>query len=178
MNDNVAGRLLVATPLIVGPPFERSVVLVVEHDASGAVGVVVNLATEVPVEEVLPSFPLHLVEPATVFVGGPVATDTAVVVASSERGPFTLAAPGVGVGVVDIDDPPEDATGARVFAGYSGWSAGQLEAELAEGSWWVLPASVDDVFDPDVGSLWERIVSRAPGSIAFHARFPSDPSLN
>ena len=178
MTANVAGRFLVATPVIAGPPFERAVVLVVEHDASGAVGVVVNLATDVPVTDVLPDFRVPLADPATVFVGGPVSTDTAVVVARSDRGPFTMVAPGVGVGIIDIDDPPEDATVARVFAGYSGWSAGQLEAELGEGSWWVLPASADDVFDADATTLWERVVARAPGSIAFHARFPRDPSLN
>ena len=178
VSENVAGRLLVATPVISGPPFARSVVLVVEHDTTGAVGVILTLPTEVAVTEVLPDYGLTIVEPAVVFVGGPVSTDTAVVLGSSSGGPFTMAAPGLGLGVIDAEDPPPDLRETRVFAGYSGWSPGQLEAELDEGSWWVLPASPDRVFDPDPTGLWSLVVRSAPGPIAFHAHFPDDPSRN
>lgn len=178
MTDNAAGRFLVATPNIVGPPFERSVILIVEHDATGAVGVVLNLETGVDVGDVLPDLTLDVVEPGVVFVGGPVSTDTAVVLGHSHIGPFTMAAPGVDVGIIDLADPPADLGDVRVYAGYSGWSPGQLEAELEEGSWWVLPADSALVFTPDPSAVWERLVANAPGAIPFHRHYPDDPSLN
>lgn len=178
MIDNAAGRFLVATPVIGGPPFDRAVVLVVEHDSTGAVGVIVNLPTEIDVLDVLPDLEAETVAPAVVFVGGPVSTDTAVVLGRSTTGPFTMTAPGIGVGIVDLEDPPTHLDGVRVYAGYSGWSPGQLEAELEEGSWWILPASADAIFGEDIGDLWDRLVRSAPGAIRFHSTFPDDPSLN
>ena len=89
-----------------------------------------------------------------------------------------MAAPGTDVGIVDLDDLPSDLSDVRVYAGYSGWSPGQLEAELAEGSWWVLPADADTVFSLDPARVWEGLVAGAPGSIPFHRHFPDDPSLN
>lgn len=178
MTRDVAGRFLVATPMITGPPFERSVVLMIEHDTTGAIGVVVNLPTNIPVADVLPTLTVPPVEPAIVFIGGPVSTETAVVLGRSDSGPFTVAAPGTGMGIVDLADPPADLDGIRVYAGYSGWSPGQLERELDEGSWWVLPASADAVFAGEPERLWHDVVAAAPGSIRFHAHFPDDPSLN
>lgn len=178
MTDNVAGRFLVATPVIAMAPFARSVVLMVEHDATGAVGVIVTIPTDIPVLEVLPDYDLPMVEPEVVFVGGPVSTDTAVILGRSAAGPFTMAAPGLGLGIIDLAEPPHDLRDTRVYAGYSGWSPGQLEAELEEGSWWVLPASPDAVFGGDPSDLWSEVVRSAPGAIPFHAHFPDDPSRN
>ncbi len=178
MTDNAAGRFLVATPMISGPPFARAFVLVVEHDATGAVGVIVNLPTDIAVVDVLPDLAAEPADPPVVHVGGPVSTDTAVVLGRSVTGPFTMTAPGVGVGIVDLDDPPSDLDGIRVYAGYSGWSPGQLEAELEEGSWWLLPADAARVFAADTRDLWRTLVEAAPGTIRFHAHFPDDPSTN
>ena len=180
MTDNAAGRFLVATPRIAGPPFERSVVLIVEHDATGAVGVVLNLETGVDARDVLPDLEddLTLVEPGVVFVGGPVSTDTAVILGRSTEGPFTMAAPGVGVGIIDLTELPTDLADVRVYAGYSGWSPGQLEAELEEGSWWILPADPDTVFTSEPATVWDTLVAGAPGAIPFHRHYPHDPSLN
>ncbi len=176
--DSTAGMVLVATPLIVGAPFERAVVLMLEHDGHGAVGVVANLPTDVPVEDVLPDLDIPLDPPAVVFIGGPVETDTAVIVGRSPTGPFLVSAPGGDVGVLDITEPVIDADHVRVFAGYSGWSAGQLEFELAERSWWVLPLDLDVVFSRDTSTIWARVLASAPAPIAYHATFPDDPTTN
>lgn len=178
MSVNAAGRLLVATPNLLGPPFERSVVLIIEHDATGAVGVVINLDTDVSVYDVLPELSVGVAAPDVVFVGGPVSTDTAVILGRSRSGPFTMAAPGLDVGIIDLGDLPEDLAGVRVYAGYSGWSPGQLEAEVTEGSWWILPADADVVFSAEPTDLWDTVVAGAPGAIPFHRHFPDDPSRN
>jgi putative transcriptional regulator len=66
----------------------------------------------------------------------------------------------------------------RVFAGYAGWSPGQLEAEIAEGAWWVVDLLPGDVFDPHPGDLWARVLRRQPWPLAAVARYPRDPRLN
>ncbi len=176
--DSTAGMVLVATPLILGAPFERSVVVMLEHDEHGAVGVVANLPTDIAVDEVLPGFHVPIAPPAVVFIGGPVATDTAVIVGRSPTGPFLMSAPGGDFGILDTTEPVTDADHVRVFAGYSGWSPGQLELELAEDSWWVLPLDLDVVFGQDASAVWARVLACAPAPIAYHATFPDDPSTN
>lgn len=176
--DSTAGRVLVATPLIVGAPFERSVVVMLEHDENGAVGVVANLPTDIPVDEVLPGFHVRIHPPAVVFIGGPVATDTAVIVGRSSKGPFLVSSAGCDVGILDTSEPVTDVDHVRVFAGYAGWSPGQLELELAEDSWWVLPLDLDVVFSHDAGTVWARVLASAPAPIAYHSTFPDDPSTN
>jgi putative transcriptional regulator len=176
--DSTAGKILVATPLIVGAPFERSVVVMLEHDEHGAVGVVANLPTDIPVDEVLPGLDVRIHPPAVVFIGGPVATDTAVIVGRSPTGVFLMSSPGGDVGILDTSEPVTDADHVRVFAGYSGWSPGQLEFELAEDSWWVLPLDLDVVFSHDTSTVWARVLASAPAPIAYHATFPDDPATN
>ena len=66
----------------------------------------------------------------------------------------------------------------RFFAGYSGWGGGQLEAELAEGAWLVVPADADDVFAPDPEAMWRAVLRRQGGKVAMLAHFPAHPSLN
>ena len=86
------------------------------------------------------------------------------------------------VGLVDLDAPPEvvaaELAGLRIFAGYAGWSASQLEAEIAEGSWFVLPAESRDPFTDEPGRLWSDVLRRQGGDLALVATFPEDPSLN
>ena len=178
MTSSTEGMLLVATPVIAMPPFARSVVLMLEHDESGAVGVILNSETVVPVGEHLPELADLVTPPAAVYLGGPVATDTAILLGRSATGRFLRPPTKDGIGIVDVDGLPADLTDLRVFAGYSGWSEGQLETEIATGSWWVLTVEPHDVFAPDAAFLWNRIVARAPGTIPFHLTYPDDPSLN
>ena len=78
----------------------------------------------------------------------------------------------------DIDDLVGVTKRARVFHGYAGWGPGQLDAELARDDWFVAPAGVDDIFDPDADELWQRVLSRKGGHFAVVARMPIDPSVN
>jgi putative transcriptional regulator len=190
MDGISVGRLLVATPQLEDPNFRRSVVLLVEHDADeGTLGVVLNRPTEVPVDQVLPPWGELVTGPNVVFQGGPVALDSALALA---RVPGTdpplgwRALDGVTevgrVGLVDLDAPPNllaaDLLQLRVFAGYAGWSAGQLRAEIEEGAWYLVTGEAGDVFAGDPERLWQRVLRRQPGELAFVATFPDDPSLN
>jgi putative transcriptional regulator len=87
-----------------------------------------------------------------------------------------------GAGLVDLDAPPEllagVLSGMRVFAGYAGWGAGQLEKEVAEGAWYVVPAETGDLLDPDAENLWRRVLRRQPGELAFVHTCPLDPTQN
>jgi putative transcriptional regulator len=87
-----------------------------------------------------------------------------------------------GVGLVDLDTPPElvmpEVAGMRIFAGYAGWSPGQLEEEVDSGSWYVVEAEGRDAFDDDPQSLWVRVLRRQRDHLAFVATFPVDPEMN
>lgn len=175
------GQLLVASPGLVDPNFRRSVVLVCEHGEEGALGVVLTRPSEATVAEAVPHF-AELVEPEeVVFVGGPVEPQAVVALAEYEEPEAGAAVLGP-VGFVSADADPaalaERTTRARVFAGYSGWTAGQLEAELDEGAWIVAPGEPDDVFTDDPDELWASALRRLGGEYAFLATLPPDPSLN
>jgi len=158
--DSLAGRLLVATPVLSDPNFRRTVVLVVEHEAEqGTLGVVLNRPTRVLVDQVLEPWTDLATSPSVVFSGGPVAPNSALALAL----------------VPGTDEPvgwhPLD-------AGYAGWGAGQLEAEISEGAWYVLPAEPGDAFCAEPEGLWPAVLRRQGGELAYMATYPDDPSLN
>jgi putative transcriptional regulator len=178
----IAGRLLVATPLLLDPNFYRTVILVAEHSPEGALGVVLNRPTEEPVRDHLPEWAPHLSEPPVVFVGGPVANEVAVGMVHEpaiEPPEWETRLPGVGL--IDLAAQPEafgSVSRARVFSGYSGWIAGQLDAELLTDSWVVVDATVDDVFTAHPAGLWRDVLQRQPGRLALYGWFPDDLRSN
>lgn len=182
--QRLLGKLLVASPLLRDPNFERSVVLVAAHDDSSALGVVLNRATEVEVTDVLDGWEQLVAAPSVVFEGGPVQPDAAICVARA-RPEFDLDgfSPFMGsIGTLDVTREPESFAGQldglRVFAGYAGWEAGQLEAEVAEGAWFVCDTLPGDPFVAQPDDLWTMVLRRQQGLLAAVAIFPSDPSLN
>jgi putative transcriptional regulator len=185
---SLTGSLLVAAPSLTDPSFERTVVLLVDHDEDGALGVVLNRSTRVDVREILPTWQDHATEPAVVFHGGPVGRDSALALAAlgappdEGREPLGFRHVFGRLGLIDLDAPPEilvpQLTGLRIFAGYAGWSAGQLEDELAEQAWYVVPSAATDAFTPDPEHLWRDVLRRQGGELAMVATFPEDPSLN
>jgi putative transcriptional regulator len=183
-----AGQLLVAAPALVDPNFDHSVVLLLDYDDEGALGVVLNRPSPVPVGEILADWSDLTAEPAVLFHGGSVGTDSALAVATVQTAEPDSEEP-MGwrrlfdsTGIVDLDTPTELLASAvsdlRIFAGYAGWGSEQLEAEIEEGSWYVVPSLPSDVFDGDPGGLWQRVLRRQPGELAWVSTRPLDPTLN
>jgi putative transcriptional regulator len=179
---SLRGQLLVASPALMDPNFQRTVVLVAEHDDSGAMGVVLNRAGDLEVADAAPVL-AGLVGPgATVHEGGPV-QPAAVVILAQFGDAATAAVPVFGdvgfvAGDADFDALSSELRRARVFAGLAGWSPGQLEAEIEREDWILEPALDADVFTDDPEALWASVLERKGGSFALVARMPPDPSLN
>ena len=176
------GRLLVATPLIDDGPFRRSVVYLLDHDADGALGVIVNRPLDA--DAVLPEWSGLVAAPVCLFDGGPVQSDGALAVALLDDAATTRSTwqPMCGrVGLVDLDGPVPavgEFAGLRVFAGYAGWGPGQLEGEITEGSWIVVDARDDDLVSPQPDGLWQAVMRRQPGDLQYWSTLPVDPSDN
>ncbi len=185
MDHRLIGRLLVATPSLEHPTFRRTVVLLLDHSDAGALGVVVNRPSPVDVEAVLPGWQPLATEPGRLYTGGPVSQDTALGLARVPGdGPAAAGLRRIigSVAVVDLDAAPDDlaaqVSGLRVFAGYAGWSGGQLEDEIEEGSWYVVDAESGDAFSHDPEGLWPAVLLRQGGDLALVASYPRDPLLN
>ena len=183
--EYTTGKLLVATPQIEEGVFHRSVVLMLHHSADGAQGVVLNRPLDADVETVLPGWGTHLSRPQALFQGGPVQLDSAlglVTVPGDEVDPAGVMRLFGSMGLVNLDTPPllvaPEIAGMRIFAGYAGWSAGQLDGEIRTGSWYVVDAEPRDAFTAEPGLLWHRVLRRQPGDLAWVAWFPDDPSMN
>jgi putative transcriptional regulator len=173
--DSLAGNLLVATPNLLDPNFFRTVVLLLQHDDDGCVGVILNRPTAELVVDHLPDWANRVPEPQTVNFGGPVDPSIAIGLALVPDGMPT----GVpGLSLIDLSvDPDAGSHPVRIYSGYAGWGSRQLEAEIATGSWYVVQASPDDPFDED-GGQWRRVLRRQPGFLSVVSTFPDDPALN
>ncbi len=185
--DDLIGRLLVASPQLGDPNFERSVILMLDHGPDGALGVVLNRPTGLPVDEILDVWrdQAEAAPPGVVFRGGPVSPDAVIGLARTEvpdadESRWRLVLDGVGTVdlAVDPDEQPVAVAGVRMFAGYAGWSPDQLEDELSEGAWIVLDALVADVFTEEAGALWHDVLQRQGGKLALLATYPPHPSVN
>ena len=179
MHDTtLVGRLLVATPLLGDPNFRRAVVLVTEHSEEGAAGLVLNRPSPSPVSELVPSLEPLVEDEEPVWFGGPVQPN-AVLVLGEFVDPEDAAVPLFGtLGFPALDDPEEvvpATTRRRVFAGYAGWSAGQLEDELGRGDWILEQAQPDDAFTESPDDLWADVLRRKGGIYELVSRISSDP---
>lgn len=187
---SLSGRLLAATPLLGDPNFRRTVILVVEDDhEEGTLGVVLNRPTEVHVQQVLEPWTELVTGPSVVFRGGPVSPNSALALALARGEEEPLGWRSLDgsplmsrVGLVDLDAPPELLAGGisslRVFAGYAGWGAGQLRAEIEEGAWYVLTGQPADAFFAEPERLWPAVLRREGGDLALVATYPDDPVQN
>ncbi len=166
------GQLLVASPVLADGAFRRTVVLLVDHDGDGALGVVLNRPLPRPLGDLAPLLVGEAAAPRVVFSGGPVAPE--VVVALSRP---------VGSGLcawtaVDLAAPPDLPPPVRVFTGYAGWAPGQLEHEVDQGAWWLLDVRQDDLFGSHPDVLWRSVLRRAPVPLAYASTLPDAPGSN
>ena len=179
--ESLRGQLLIASPALLDPNFRRTVVLVTEHNEHGAAGLVLNRPSPAAVAEVVPVLEPLVEDGEPVWLGGPVQPE-AVLVVGEFLDPDDAAVPLFdGLGFPSLEDPEEvlpATTRRRVFAGYAGWAAGQLENEIARDDWILEPACSDDVFTETPEALWSDVLRRKGGVYELVARMPEDPSLN
>jgi putative transcriptional regulator len=185
LDDVRPGSLLVAMPGLTDPTFAGTVVFVLDHNDSGTLGVVLGRPSQVEIRDVLPGWCDLAVDPGVFHVGGPCETDTALCLAvcTTPGGDCGLRPVAGDVHLVDLDADPDELVGRvrglRVFAGYAGWSPGQLAAEVAEGAWACVPGRADDVLSELAGpELWRRVMGRQTGRLAVLSTAPADPTVN
>ena len=182
--DSLRGKLLVAAPLMHEPTFARTVISILEHNEEGALGVVINRPGDASLVEVVPPVADLASQPAVLFAGGPVEPQAAIAL-----GVVTSGAPEEGwrpvvhpLVTVDLEmDPSVLATALRelrVFAGYAGWTGGQLEGEIAQGAWYVVESLPLDAFDAAPDRLWSAVLRRQPWPLSAVSTFPTDPTMN
>jgi len=178
--ESLRGQLLVSSPSLVDPNFRRTVVLIAHHDDDGAMGLVLSRPSSVPAARAVPLLEGLPGADGPVFVGGPVQPQAFMALAEFEDLADSVAPIFGHVGFMSADAEPERLSIRRVrlFAGYAGWAAGQLEAELEEPSWLVVPAEVGDPFQDDPDALWRAAVNRAGNSVSLMKSMPYDPKLN
>jgi putative transcriptional regulator len=182
-----AGTLLLANTDLLEPTFRRSVIYIVEHNDGGTLGVVLNRPSETAVYNVLPQWAELASKPKTMFIGGPVKRDAALCLAVLRVGAGADDVAGLRhvagrMAMVDLDaDPAAIGTaveGVRIFAGYSGWTIGQLEGEIERDDWIVLSALPSDVLVEPRVDLWGRVLRRQPQPLSMLATHPIDVSRN
>jgi putative transcriptional regulator len=181
--DSRRGRLLVASPSLSDDNFTRAVVLVLEHNDEGSLGLVLNKPTGLPAEEALPERISHLLpEGEQIHKGGPVQPEAVIVVADFVNPEHAASIAFDSVGIVDpegdLGDLQSHVRTARAFGGYAGWGAGQLEREIDEEAWIDATGLAEDVFTREPDDLWRQVLERKGGTYRIVARMPDDPTLN
>ena len=184
--DSLRGHFLVASPHLPDPNFFRTVVLMVRHDESGALGLVMNRYSRRTVKEIWEQIDEGPCQSDLVIqLGGPIVgplmavhTDASMAEDQIADGVFFATHKDFLCKLVAKANAP-----FRIFSGYAGWGSGQLENELRLGGWLMTPASKTDIFDlPDDVDLWKKVTGRIGGQILGSAldisRFPDDPSAN
>ena len=168
MEDSLRGKLLIASPTLVDPNFARTVVFITEHNDEGAMGIVLNRPSETSVESVVPAL-AEIAGGEPVYVGGPVQPEALVLLAEfsdPEAAAWIVVADvGLASADVDLDELADAVRRGRVYAGYSGWGPGQLEAEMEIDSWIVEAPLPAELFPEDPGRLWSDVLARKGGPV-------------
>lgn len=167
------GKVLVSSRATGDPAFMESVVLLLQYDRQGALGLMINRRTEAPISRVLKDVNTAKRGSDPVYFGGPVELDAVFALLRSGTKPDDAAAVLNGVYVVSAKQALEKALAAsngdrdvRVYVGYCGWGGGQLEHEVTLGGWWIFAGDPGDVFDPQPGSVWTRLIARTEQQVA------------
>ena len=188
MPKSLTGSFLIAAKHLRDSNFYRTVVLMVEHNKDGAMGLIVNRPSQVTVSRALKG---HFELPDTgdvVFTGGPVEKAALFILHNSEDfdGNESPVVPGLYVGnsasvfediVLSVSEGHDDLK-FRIFAGCAGWGSDQLEGEISRGDWLTFPATTDMIFHEDPYAIWELLCRAISQQGDFLPSIPSDPELN
>lgn len=179
---SLTGQLLIATPGLRDPNFARTVIAIAGHDDDGALGVILNRRAETSVSETVPDLADIVDTDERLHLGGPVQDDSIVVMAEFEDPDEAHLLITGAIGLVSertqIDRLAELPGRRRAFAGYAGWSPGQLDAEVERDDWFLCDALPDDLFSENPDELWSQVLDRMGGEYRLVARMPVDISVN
>ena len=179
-----AGSLLVATPLIDDPNFEKTVVYLIDHGEDGSAGIVINRLADTPLSSGLAGWTMLTSPPVELFTGGPVGLGglLGLGLASGGMSEDLFSPIDWPLGAVDLEAEPSLLEGClsalRIFSGYTGWGPGQLDGELGMGAWWVFESEPLDVFCAKPNELWHAVLQRQGGPYRLYGFAPDDPTLN
>ncbi len=178
------GQILIATEPGRGGYFDQSVVLLLDHNDGGTLGVCLHKLADFPMVDVLEPFQHMLTPPPQLFEGGPVSQQAAVCLAqvtNPHEDPPGWKRIFADVGILDLETPIELVAGAfshmRIYVGLAGWDTGQLEGELIRGSWFRAMARAEEVFGTP-GGLWRRTLRRVGGAKGRWSTWTDSPELN
>ncbi|MBM3736320.1 MAG: hypothetical protein FJW39_11090 [Acidobacteria bacterium] len=165
------GRFLIATRGLTDPNFAETVVLLASHGKDGAMGLIINRPTPIPIEKAFDAEPKARGRKDSVLEGGPVQPNAVFALVRSATPPPGSKPVFTHVHLVNTRESfrqvlGTDADRLRVFAGYSGWAPGQLEREVEAGAWAILMADANTVFDPDPEAIWPRLIRRTELRVA------------
>ena len=177
------GSILISEPFLGDANFERTVILLCEHNENGSLGYILNKPTNVELATVVPDFEQYK---GVLYVGGPVAQNS---VHFIHRSSYNLLddieiQDGIFWGgnfeelKTSIENGNINSNDIRFFVGYSGWGAGQLDAEIQNKSWIIGNASSDELFDIEPAKFWREILKNMGGRFKALANYPIDPRLN
>jgi putative transcriptional regulator len=164
------GEFLVATGQADGTIFEHTVILLLHYDDTGAAGLVVNRPTDVKATELFSDDSPMRAYDGTIYWGGPVQMSSLRALAHTDQPPEGAEKIVDSVYLVPFKDDMTATPGLRLFIGYAGWMPGQLDYELARGSWHVVPAAADQVFSDDPAGLWKQLLPRETFRASLHPR--------
>ena len=179
------GRLLLATPPLEDPNFDRTVIYVLEHHDEGALGLVLNRPMDERLGEPLDAWVELQSQPSQIFAGGPVEPEALIALARTTGqvdDEEHLAPLNADIASADLSADPVLMQGSitelRVFRGYAGWGPGQLDGEIEAGAWMVLDTEPSDLFTDHPDELWRSVLRRQPGRLAWLASAPDDLADN
>jgi putative transcriptional regulator len=182
-HKSLKGKLLLDGGKLHGSFFHRTVVLICQHDEEGAFGLILNRSSDNTVGEALVANVSEMVREQALFVGGPVQPGTLSYLHTDAFLPNGNVIPNLNLGhsldtLMDLSESLSATQKLKLFAGYSGWSPGQLDQEMARKDWLVHPASLDLVFDTKPDELWKRILRQKDDQSRLLAESPDDLSWN
>jgi putative transcriptional regulator len=177
------GQLLLDSGQLRGSFFQRTVVLICEHNGEGAFGLVLNRSMGSRVGELLVADLPEALKESPLYLGGPVQPTALSFLHSDAFIPDANVIPNLNLNhsldaLMEIGESFSATRKVKLFAGYAGWSPGQLEDEMKRDAWLTHPASLELVFDADPGQLWQMILRQKGGKYKLLSQMPEDLSLN
>jgi putative transcriptional regulator len=189
------GQLLLDSGQLRGSFFQRTVVLICQHDSEGAFGLVLNRATGSNVGDMIVADLPGALKSSPLYLGGPVQPSALSFLHSESFLSEATAPPVVDIGsdgfvlpnltlghsldeLMEMGELGASTRKLKLFAGYAGWSPGQLEDEMQRKAWLTHPASLELVFDTDPTKLWQQILRSKGWKYKLLSQMPEDLSLN